>query len=141
MISKWWHAHWDWHLPPLTKESEQVSQRQFEMEFLEGIIRRQSDYWEALTVLGNHYTAVKRYDDGLTVDERLAVLRPNDAIVQYNLACSYSLTGRLPLAFEALERSLSLGYRDFAHMMRDKDLAEVRKDKRFRSLLSRYVKV
>ncbi len=36
----------------------------------EGIVARQSDYWEVLSVLGNHYTAVKRYEEGLAVDER-----------------------------------------------------------------------
>jgi tetratricopeptide (TPR) repeat protein len=141
MISKWWQTTWDWHAPAIETKASKLSQRQFEIEFFEGIVRRQSDYWEVLSVLGNHYTAAKRYRDGLSVDERLASLRPNDAVVYYNLACSYSLVGSIQPSLDALEKALSLGYRDFLHMMRDKDLVAVRKDKRFKGLLSRYVKV
>lgn len=141
MISKWWQTTWDWQAPAVETRSSKSSQRQFEIEFFEGIVRRQADYWEVLSILGNHYTAAKRYKDGLAVDEILATLRPNDAVVYYNLACSYSLVGSVPMALDALEKALSLGYRDFLHMMRDKDLAETRKDRRFKNLLSRYVKV
>jgi tetratricopeptide (TPR) repeat protein len=141
MISKWWQTDWNWQKPEIETGASKLSQRQFEIEFFEGIARREPDYWEVLSVLGNHYTAAKRYEDGLSVDERLAALRPNDAVVYYNLACSYSLVGKVPMALDALEKALSLGYRDFLHMMRDKDLAEARKDKRFKGLLSRYVKV
>lgn len=140
MISDWWQKEWSWHVPAL-KASHGRGQREFEIEFFEGVARKQPDYWEVLAVLGNHYTAVKRYQDGLAVDERLAVLRPNDSVVYYNLACSYSLVGRLNLALQALERALFLGYRDFQHIMRDRDLEAVRKDSRFRSLLGKYVKV
>lgn len=140
MISEWWQREWDWRIPAL-KPRNSTTQREFEMEFFENVVRRQPDYWEVLAVLGNHYTAAKRYQDGLAVDERLAMLRPNDSIVYYNLACSYSLVGRLNLAIQALERALGLGYRDFQHMMRDRDLETVRKDARFRSLVSKYVKV
>jgi hypothetical protein len=63
----------------------------------------------------------------LTVDEQLAKLRPNDATVLYNLACSYSLTDRLEEAIEALHRALGAGYDEFAWMAKDPDLAAVRK--------------
>jgi tetratricopeptide (TPR) repeat protein len=139
MISAWWQTTWDWQSPPLQAAAPQ-GQREFEIEFFEGIVARQADYWEALSVLANHYTSAKRYADGLAVDERLAHLRPQDAVVYYNLACSYSLVGEVPNALEALEKSLDLGYRDFLHIMRDKDLSELRKDRRFKHLLSRYVK-
>ena len=92
-------------------------------------------------MLGNHYTATKRHRDGLAVDRRLAALRPDDAVVFYNLACSYCLVGMMPSALKALDRSLSLGYRDFRHMMHDGDLDKLRRDSRFVSLMSKYVKV
>jgi len=141
MISKWWQKEWSWHAPILKGAVLKDNQRDFEIEFFEGIVKRQADYWEVLAVLGNHYTAAKRYKEGLAVDERLAALRPNDSVVFYNLACSYSLLGSIELALESLERALALGYRDFQHVMRDRDLEAVRKDRRFRGLVSRYVKV
>ena len=33
-----------------------------------------------------------RFEDGLSVDRRLARLCPSDPLVHYNLACSFSLT-------------------------------------------------
>ena len=64
--------------------------------------------------------------EGLKVDERLSRLRPDDALVHYNLACSYSLTGQLELAIEALESAINLGYRDFKWMGQDPDLKNLR---------------
>lgn len=141
MISKWWKKRWDWQDPMPDAEEGQVSQRDFEIEFFEGIVRRRGDCWEVLSVLGNHYTATKRHRDGLVVDRRLATLRPDDPVVFYNLACSYCLVGMMPSALKALERSLALGYRDFRHMMHDDDLDKLRRDSRFVSLMSKYVKV
>jgi len=141
MISKWWQKEFDWHCPSVKVPMANAGQRNFEIWFYEQILRRQSDYWEVLAVLGNHYTATKRYKDGLDVDMKLAALRPKDGVVYYNLACSYSLTGHVDAALAALERSMALGYRDFQHIIRDHDLEAVRKDKRFRSLLSKFVKV
>ena len=141
MISKWWQNRWSWQQELSGPKFSLGAQRDFETAFFERVVRRQSDYWEVLAVLGNHYTAAKRYQDGLAVDERLAILRPRDAVVYYNLACSYSLLGRLNLSIAALEKALELGYRDFQHMVRDRDLDTVRKDRRFRELITRYARV
>src|SRR5271170_4281013 len=83
-----------------------------EISFLEGIVRRVPGYVEALQLLGDDYTRRGRYSEGLSVDERLSQLRPDDSLVHYNLACSYSLTRQVELAIEALESAINLGYRD-----------------------------
>ncbi len=140
MISKWWHQKWDWKRLSVEDDSSEEAQRKFEVAFFESVVRRQGDYWEVLALLGNHYTAEKRYREGLAVDRRLAQLRPDDPVVFYNLACSYSLVGWMPSALRALERSLELGYRDFKHLMRDRDLDALRRDKRFKSLLASYAR-
>jgi tetratricopeptide (TPR) repeat protein len=97
-----------------------------EISFLEGIVRRSPAYIEALQLLGDDYTRRGRYSDGLSVDERLSRLRPDDSLVHYNLACSYSLTGQLELAVEALESAINLGYREFKWMAQDPDLKNLR---------------
>src|SRR5262245_11800479 len=94
--------------------------------FLEGLVRRDPEYVEALQLLGDDYTRRGNYGEGLAVDERLARLRPDDALVHYNLACSYSLTGRFEQGIAALDRALSLGYRDFRWLSRDPDLKKLR---------------
>jgi tetratricopeptide (TPR) repeat protein len=97
-----------------------------EISFLEGIIRRSPAYIEALQILGDDYTRRGRFTEGLKVDERLSRLRPDDSLVHYNLACSYSLTGQVEMAVEALESAINLGYRDFKWMTQDPDLKNLR---------------
>ena len=97
-----------------------------EIGFIEGVVRRDSRYVEALQILGDDYTRRGRYRDGLMIDEQLAQLRPQDSLVLYNLACSYSLTDQVNQALTALETALSLGYRDFKWLTEDPDLQNVR---------------
>jgi tetratricopeptide (TPR) repeat protein len=97
-----------------------------EILFLEGVVRRDPAYIEALQILGDDYTRRGRYPEGLKVDERLSLLHPEDAVVHYNLACSYSLTQQIELALEALEAAINLGYRDFKSLDKDPDLDNLR---------------
>ena len=97
-----------------------------EIEFMEGLVRRDPDYVDALQILGERYTQRGRFAEGLKVDERLAHLVPGDSLVFYNLACSYSLTDQFEHAAFALEQALNLGYRDFAWLAKDPDLKKFR---------------
>lgn len=104
------------------------------IEFIEGIVRRDPAYVDALQLLGDHYTQRGRYVEGLHVDERLARLEPESPLVFYNLACSYSLTDQFDRAAEALEKALSLGYRDFHWLAKDPDLRKLRKNPVFQRI-------
>lgn len=97
-----------------------------EIQFLEGIVRRDPTYTEALQILGDNYTRRGLYQEGLKIDERLCRLRPDDSLVHYNLACSYSLTNQVEMAVEALEAAINLGYRDFKWLAQDPDLKNLR---------------
>jgi tetratricopeptide (TPR) repeat protein len=110
------------------KKTSRATQRDLDtrIEFMEGIVRRDPDYVDALQLLGDHYTQRGRFNEGLKVDERLARLDPENALVFYNLACSYSLTDQFDRAALALEKALSLGYRDFAWLAKDPDLKKFR---------------
>jgi tetratricopeptide (TPR) repeat protein len=96
------------------------------IDFIEGIIRRDPNYVDALQILGDHYTQRGRFVEGLKVDERLARLEPQNPLVFYNLACSYSLTDEFDRAVLALEKALLLGYRDFSWLTKDPDLKKLR---------------
>jgi tetratricopeptide (TPR) repeat protein len=118
------------------KKLTRHEQRDLDIEigFLEGVVKRDAWYVEALQILGDDYTRRGRYRDGLRVDERLAQLRPEDSLVLYNLACSYSLTDQVGEALSALERALSLGYRDFKWLAEDPDLRNVRRHPLFQKI-------
>ena len=98
-----------------------------EISFLEGLVRRDPAYVEALQILGDDYTQRGRIEEGLQVDQKLSQLEPQNPLVFYNLACSLSLAGKLDEAAQAVESALDLGYRDFKWLSRDPDLKALRK--------------
>ena len=98
-----------------------------EISFLEGLVRRDPAYVEALQILGDDYTQRGRVEEGLRVDRTLSQLEPQNPLVFYNLACSLSLAGKLDEAAQAVESALDLGYRDFKWLARDPDLKALRK--------------
>ena len=120
----------------LTRDEER--NLDIEIGFIEGVVRRDPTYLEALQILGDNYTRRGRFDEGLKVDEQLVRLRPEDALVHYNLACSFALLKRCDLALKTLRRAVELGYRDFRYMREDRDLDTIRHDPRFRQLLREF---
>ncbi|HEY5296678.1 MAG TPA: hypothetical protein VIK59_02010 [Verrucomicrobiae bacterium] len=118
------------------KKSSRASQRDLDVkiEFMEGILRRDPDYVDALQLLGDHYTQRGRFPEGLRVDERLASLEPQSPLVFYNLACSYSLTDQFERTALALEKALSLGYQDFNWLAKDPDLKKFRQQPAYREI-------
>ncbi len=105
-----------------------------EILFLEGIVRRDPAYVEALQILGDDYTRRGLFAEGLKIDERLSRLRPADSVVHYNLACSYSLTNQIEAALEALQAAIKYGYRDFKAMENDADLENVRQHPEYKKI-------
>jgi tetratricopeptide (TPR) repeat protein len=112
----------------VVKKLTRDEQRELDIKisFMEGVVKRDPGYVEALQVLGDDYTRRGRYVAGLKVDEQLSQLRPDDPLVQYNLACSYSLTGNFNQAVAALDKALDLGYQDFKWLAQDPDLNDLR---------------
>lgn len=108
-----------------------------ELQFLEGIRRRVPGHEPVLQALGNLYTRVGRYEDGLQVDLELTKLQPKSAQNWYNLGCSYALIGERAKAFDALNRAVDLGYCDVEWMRKDADLAALRDDPAFEALVAR----
>jgi tetratricopeptide (TPR) repeat protein len=113
---------------------QEIKNLDLEILFFEGLVRRDPTYIEALQILGDNYTRRGLYTEGLLIDQRLSRLRPDDSIVHYNLACSYSLTGQIDLAFQALHAAISLGYRDFKAMDSDPDLNNVRQHAEYKRI-------
>ena len=121
------------------KKLSRREQRTLDIEigFLEGVVRRDPGYVEALQVLGDDYTRRGKFRDGLMVDKKLAELCPEDSLVHYNLACSYSLTSQFDKAVAALDNALDLGYCDFNWLSRDPDLRNLRKHPLYKQIRSK----
>ena len=110
----------------------------FEISFYERLLRKAPDFTNALIALGDAYTKRGRYREGLKIDKRLVELKPEDPTANYNLACSYSLLKMTEPCLEAIEKSINLGYRNFAYMEKDPDLQFIRKNTRYKKLLSKH---
>jgi tetratricopeptide (TPR) repeat protein len=112
----------------------EVRELDVKISFLEGIVRRDPRFIEALQILGDHYTQRGNFDCSLSVDQKLSRLEPKNPLVFYNLACSYSLNGEVNRAAAALKKALALGYRDFKWLAKDPDLRQLRKHPCYRTI-------
>ena len=108
---------------------------EFEIGFYEAILRRVPGFIEALAIIGDLYTKTGHWQKGLDIDLRLIKLRPQDPIVQYNLACSYALLNQTRPALTALSKAVELGYDDFAHLRADADLENLFKDEHIKAYI------
>ena len=124
---------------PLTRK--ETRELDVKIAFLEGLVRRDSGYVEALQLLGDNYSLRGKTEDSLRVDQQLSRLQPRNPLVFYNLACSHSLNGEVDRAAEALEKALVLGYRDFDWLAKDPDLSHLRQHPLFRNIESRIRKI
>lgn len=113
------------------KPRAQEADLDFEIRFYEGVLSKRDDFLEALMALGDAYTKKGLYEQGLKIDQKLASLRPEDGVVFYNLACSYSLLNRLEEAFAAIKSAIEKGYDNIDYLFQDKDLTNLLKDQRF----------
>jgi tetratricopeptide (TPR) repeat protein len=105
--------------------------KDFEIKFYEKLMAERPNFIHVLYCLGDAYTQKGFYKEGLEIDRKLAVLRPDEPIVHYNLACSQALTEDVEGAFKSLKRAVLLGYSDFSYIFKDPDLKSLREDPRF----------
>jgi predicted Zn-dependent protease len=115
-----------------------LDQSSFDAQFYERILQRQPGDVRLLKMLGELYARQGRYDRALQVDQKLAELRPDDAVAQYNLACSLAMQQQPDKGIQALARALELGYNDFSHLEVDPDLNSLRNVPEFQALLRKF---
>jgi len=128
--------------PPLELDPATASRldrlgTEFLADFLGRAHAHHPDDLEVLSELATLLTRLGRHAEGLALDERLVALAPADPTVHYNLACSLALCDRPETALDMLERAVELGYADLEHLLDDEDLARLRSEERFRTLVER----
>jgi len=110
---------------------------EFEIDFYKGVLEGDPENVDILSLLGNLYTEAGEYEKGLEIDRKLVGMRPDDPVVRYNLACSYSLMKHPHEALDELERAIELGYNDYIHLRSDSDLDGIRSEPRFKALVKK----
>jgi tetratricopeptide (TPR) repeat protein len=122
----------------MKNESKEIAQSDLvEMDFLEKVMARLPQDVDVLEALGDLYTRVGRYEDGLAIDQKLVLLEPGDMTIWYNLGCSLALLKQRDSALKALKKAVELGYSDHEWMSRDRDLESIREDREFKRLLKK----
>jgi tetratricopeptide (TPR) repeat protein len=116
-------------------KSPQQDDMDFEIQLYENVLKDSPEFVEALMALADLYTKKGLVREGLQLDEKLSRLRPDDPMIFYNLACSYSLLNNLYAALNAVKKAIELGYNDFDYLYQDADLANLLADKEFQQYL------
>ena len=88
----------------------------------------------ARTILAGDYASLGRREDANREAALALALRPNDAMVAYNLACAYCQLNQREDALRTLRKAWDAGYRDGNWARKDPDLALVHNDPEFEKL-------
>lgn len=120
----------------MNNEAPNTEKAEVELRFLESLLKRIPDDLDILRAVAELYTETGRFQEGLDLDRRISAICPGDSLSWYNLACSLALLGQKDESLEMLSKSIEMGYNDYEWMKKDNDLASLRDDPRFDSLLS-----
>jgi non-specific serine/threonine protein kinase len=93
------------------------------IQVLEAHLRKMPEDARGRTLLATDYTQMGRADDAVREANLAMALRPNDAVVLYNVACTFGQLGRKQEAMTALRKAWEAGFKDPSWARRDPDLA------------------
>ena len=121
-------------LGALGKEEAQRNIRLRRIQALEKHLALVPDDARGRVHLAIDYVAAKRIEEASREVQFAVALRPNDANVQYNVACVYCVMNNKSEALTALKRAWDNGLRDGDWARRDPDLAILHGDPEFERL-------
>jgi serine/threonine protein kinase/tetratricopeptide (TPR) repeat protein len=104
------------------------------IQVLEAHLKKVPEDARGRTLLATDYAQVDRVEDAVRDANLAMALRPNDAMVMYNVACVFGQLGKKPEALEALRKALEAGWKDATWARRDPDLAILHGDPAFDAL-------
>jgi non-specific serine/threonine protein kinase len=104
------------------------------IQVLEAHLKKVPEDARGRTLLATDYVHVGRPEDALREASLAMALRPNDAMVTYNVACVFGTLQRKAECLDAITKAWHAGFRDPAWARRDPDLAIVHDDPEFERL-------
>ncbi|HVT05708.1 MAG TPA: protein kinase [Thermoanaerobaculia bacterium] len=105
--------------------------RQQRMQVLEAQLSKVPEDARARVLLAGDYATMNRIDDAAREANMAMALRPNDALVMYNVSCTFCTLGKKDEALGALRKAYDAGWRETNWTRRDPDLALLRDDPEF----------
>ena len=108
--------------------------RQRVVQALESQVREIPEDARARILLGAYYAEDGRIDDAMREANLAMTLRPNEAMVLYNVACTFCMIKKKPEAIDALTKAWRAGFRDSDWARRDPTLAFIHGEPEFEKL-------
>ena len=121
-------------LGELGRADDRRAVRQRLIQTFENHLREVPEDARARILCGGMYAQEGRIEDAVRETTLAMTLRPNEATVLYNAACTFAQIDRRADALEALRKAWEAGYRDAEWTRRDPDLASLRGDPEFEKL-------
>jgi non-specific serine/threonine protein kinase len=121
-------------LGALGREEAKASVRTRNIRALENHLREVPEDARARILLGGMYAQEHRTEDSIRETNLAMTLRPNEATVLYNAACTFANLDRRAEALDALRKAWDAGYQDADWTRRDPDLAPLHGEPEFEKL-------
>ena len=121
-------------LGALGKQEAVRNLRQRMIQALESHLRQVPEDARARILLAGSYAFERRVEDAMREANLAMVLRPNEAVVLYNAACTFCYLDKKAEALDALTKSWRAGFKDANWARRDPDLALLHGDPEFERL-------
>ncbi|HXX81926.1 MAG TPA: tetratricopeptide repeat protein [Thermodesulfovibrionales bacterium] len=106
-------------------------------EFTEAL-RKYPNYADAYIGRAGAFALQKKFNEAGEDLKKALEISPDNPIVHYNFAALYSLQNQSDRALESLDRALDLGFKDYAFLLKDPDLNNVRAHKDFIKILQKH---
>jgi non-specific serine/threonine protein kinase len=134
-------------LVPLINSLEKVGRvadaerlRRREREVLEAQLQRFPDDVRARILLASDQGSAGETDSAIMHVKIAVAMRPTDANILYNAACTYGLLGMKIDALDTFRRSVAAGYSNLDWCMNDPDLKILHEEPEFKALLDEHVR-
>jgi len=131
-------------LVPLINSLEKVGRkadaerlRRREREVLENQLQRFPDDVRARILLASDQASAGETDTAIMHVKIAVAMRPNDANVLYNAACTYGILGMKVDALETFRRSVQAGYSNLNWCLKDPDLKILYDEPEFKNLIAK----
>jgi serine/threonine protein kinase/tetratricopeptide (TPR) repeat protein len=110
-------------LDALGKKDAAMNLRQRRIQALESHLRQVPEDARARILLAHDYAQEERVDDAMREANLAMLLRPNEATVHYNAACTFCALNKKEEAMDAIRKAWKAGFKDADWARRDPDLS------------------
>jgi non-specific serine/threonine protein kinase len=121
-------------LGALGKDEALRNIRQRAIQAFESHLREVPEDARARILVAAFYAVEGRHDDAMREAKLAMLLRPNEAMVHYNAACTFCSMERKDEALDALQKAWQAGFKDADWARRDPSLAPLHGDAEFEKL-------